>query len=135
MVTKTPPVPQGHAGDPPEDLNPFHIAAEQFDRAAALLPKLERGWVWLVVEKGRDGGRGRLWRIVRLPRSLGHQAQAVVQPQEGGPADAQHMVCAGATRGRIYVDLLTQYSDCKRTSMSRRPFRAMAITAREPRDR
>jgi glutamate dehydrogenase (NAD(P)+) len=29
----------------PEDLNPFHIAAQQFDRAAALLPQLKRGLI------------------------------------------------------------------------------------------
>jgi glutamate dehydrogenase (NAD(P)+) len=31
--------------DPPEDLNPFHISAQQFDRAAALLPALPRGLI------------------------------------------------------------------------------------------
>ena len=28
-----------------EDLNPFHIAAQQFDRAAALMPQLKRGLI------------------------------------------------------------------------------------------
>src|SRR5438046_1218617 len=28
-----------------EDLNPFHIAAEQFDRAAAFMPHLKRGMI------------------------------------------------------------------------------------------
>jgi glutamate dehydrogenase (NAD(P)+) len=32
-------------GAPPEDLNPFHIAAQQFDRAVALLPSLKRGLI------------------------------------------------------------------------------------------
>jgi hypothetical protein len=31
--------------DPTEDLNPFHIAAQQFDRAAAHLPGLKRGLI------------------------------------------------------------------------------------------
>jgi glutamate dehydrogenase (NAD(P)+) len=45
MVSKTPPPPQGNAGRPPEDLNPFHIAEQQFDQAAALLPRLQRGLI------------------------------------------------------------------------------------------
>ena len=28
-----------------EDLNPFHIAVQQFDRAAARLPQLQRGLI------------------------------------------------------------------------------------------
>jgi glutamate dehydrogenase (NAD(P)+) len=37
-----------HAAPAGEDLNPFHIAAQQFDRAAAHLPKLAPGFVdWL----------------------------------------------------------------------------------------
>ena len=30
---------------PQEDLNPFHIAAQQFDRAAAYMPMLKRGLI------------------------------------------------------------------------------------------
>jgi glutamate dehydrogenase (NAD(P)+) len=41
MDAKTRPV----ANDPPEDLNPFHIAAQQFDQAAAHLPHLKRGLI------------------------------------------------------------------------------------------
>src|SRR5262249_4216686 len=35
----------GTASEPGEDLNPFHIAAQQFDRAAAYLPGLKRGLI------------------------------------------------------------------------------------------
>jgi glutamate dehydrogenase/leucine dehydrogenase len=34
-----------HSPEPPEDLNPFHIAAQQFDRAAAYMPQLKRGLI------------------------------------------------------------------------------------------
>jgi glutamate dehydrogenase (NAD(P)+) len=40
----TVPVPAGKS-DSPEDLNPFHIAAQQFDRAVAYLPEMARGLV------------------------------------------------------------------------------------------
>src|SRR5262245_10169526 len=35
---------KGH-GDEAEDLNPFHIAAQQFDQAAAHMPHLKRGLI------------------------------------------------------------------------------------------
>jgi glutamate dehydrogenase (NAD(P)+) len=41
MERKTAPA----GADGPEDLNPFHIAAQQFDRAAAHLPRLKHGLV------------------------------------------------------------------------------------------
>jgi glutamate dehydrogenase (NAD(P)+) len=40
-MNKTSPVPPGQ----PEDLNPFHIAAQQFDRAVAYLPTLRHGLI------------------------------------------------------------------------------------------
>ncbi len=36
---------RGRVPEPSEDLNPFHIATQQFDRAAGLLPSLPRGLV------------------------------------------------------------------------------------------
>src|SRR5262249_38046428 len=41
MNQKSPPV----AGNVSEDLNPYHIAAQQFDRAAAYMPELKRGLI------------------------------------------------------------------------------------------
>jgi glutamate dehydrogenase (NAD(P)+) len=41
MNQKSPPV----AGNGSEDLNPYHIAAQQFDRAAAYMPELKRGLI------------------------------------------------------------------------------------------
>jgi glutamate dehydrogenase (NAD(P)+) len=45
MARKTKPVAGNHANDHAEDLNPFHTAAKQFDRAAAFLPELQRGLI------------------------------------------------------------------------------------------
>jgi glutamate dehydrogenase (NAD(P)+) len=39
------PAPPNVVDEQAEDLNPFHIAAQQFDRAAALLPKLKHGLI------------------------------------------------------------------------------------------
>jgi glutamate dehydrogenase (NAD(P)+) len=39
------PSPAIAGAEPGEDLNPFHIAAQQFDRAVAYLPRLQRGLV------------------------------------------------------------------------------------------
>src|SRR5262249_33531048 len=43
MHPKTAPGAARAAADPAEDLNPYHIAAHQFDRAAAPLPHLKHG--------------------------------------------------------------------------------------------
>jgi hypothetical protein len=43
---------------PPEDLNPFHIATQQFDRAAGLLPSLPRDLVGRRRTACRQGNRG-----------------------------------------------------------------------------
>jgi glutamate dehydrogenase (NAD(P)+) len=40
-------------GDQAEDLNPFHIAAQQFDTAAAHLPQLKRGMIDFLKRPGR----------------------------------------------------------------------------------
>src|SRR5262249_54381190 len=45
MDQQTTSVAGGPASEPAEDLNPFHIAAQQFDRAAAHLPRLKRGMI------------------------------------------------------------------------------------------
>src|SRR6266536_2725854 len=37
----------------PEDLNPFHIAAQQFDRAAAYMPHLKKGLIDFLKRPGR----------------------------------------------------------------------------------
>jgi glutamate dehydrogenase (NAD(P)+) len=42
---KTKAVASKNAAPEPEDLNPFHIASQQFDRAAAYLPDLKRGLI------------------------------------------------------------------------------------------
>jgi glutamate dehydrogenase (NAD(P)+) len=43
MDPNTTPPTAGNGPGQPEDLNPFHVASEQFDRAAAHLPRLPRG--------------------------------------------------------------------------------------------
>lgn len=45
MAVKTSGRSKGSRPEEAEDLNPFHIAAQQFDRAAAFLPQLKRGLV------------------------------------------------------------------------------------------
>jgi glutamate dehydrogenase/leucine dehydrogenase len=45
MDPKTAAAARSNPGNPPEDLNPAHIAAQQFDRAAALLPQFRRGLI------------------------------------------------------------------------------------------
>jgi glutamate dehydrogenase (NAD(P)+) len=45
MVSKTKSIAKDARDDEPEDLNPFHIAGQQFDRAAALLPQLRSGLI------------------------------------------------------------------------------------------
>jgi glutamate dehydrogenase (NAD(P)+) len=49
--------------EPAEDLNPFHIAAEQFDRAAAHLPKLPQGLIEFLKRPARTA-------IVEFPVEL-----------------------------------------------------------------
>src|SRR5262249_39063618 len=45
MARKTKPVATNDGSARAEDLNPFHNAAQQFDRAAAYLPQLQRGLI------------------------------------------------------------------------------------------
>jgi glutamate dehydrogenase (NAD(P)+) len=53
MARKPQPLAANTAGDQAEDLNPFHIAAQQFDTAAAHLPKLKRGMIDFLKRPGR----------------------------------------------------------------------------------
>src|SRR5436189_2854491 len=45
MARKAKPVTANEGGTQAEDLNPFHTAAQQFDRATAYLPQLQRGLI------------------------------------------------------------------------------------------
>jgi glutamate dehydrogenase (NAD(P)+) len=63
METKTRTSAEPRAADRGEDLNPFHIATQQFDRAASLLPKLQRGLIDFLKRPART-------LIVELPVEL-----------------------------------------------------------------
>jgi glutamate dehydrogenase (NAD(P)+) len=52
-MNRTAQVPATETLDQPEDLNPFHIAAQQFDQAVAHMPEMKRGLIELLKRSAR----------------------------------------------------------------------------------